>query len=400
MNRLAETFLVSLKLGLGSFGGPLAHLGFFHDEYVTRRKWLDDAEYADLVALCQFLPGPASSQLGMAIGAKRAGVPGSLAAWLGFTLPSAAVMTALALLAGMLDPAAMGGSAMAWLHGFRIAALALVFQAVLSMWRKLASTRVAATIALAVAAVTLVWRSAAGQVLVILAAGCVGLLFRPAPAADAAAEPHEAAGPSAPGLRAGLAFLAVFLILLAGLPVLGAIVPGALASITDGFYRAGSLVFGGGHVVLPLLQEEAVAAGLATEDLFLAGYGAVQAMPGPMFSFGAYLGALGGGLAGAVVGLVSIFLPAWLLIMGALPFWQRLRRDRRLRGAMDGMGAAVVGLLLAALYHPLWTGAIRGPADLVIAMVLAGFLMVWKLPPPAVVALGSVGAALAGIVTG
>ena len=376
-----------LRLGLTSFGGPIAHLGYFRDEFVARRKWLDERTYADLVALCQFLPGPASSQVGMAIGIARAGMPGALAAWIGFTLPSA-----LALIAFAYGIARFGGGSTGWLHGLKVVAVAVVAQAVWGMARSLAPDRPRATLALLAALLMLAWPTALGQIGAIVAGGIAGRLWLAAPAG---ATPTTAAFPvpHAWAIAAWVAFLA----LLAGLPLAAKLTGDPTVAVIDGFYRAGSLVFGGGHVVLPLLQAEVVPPGWVSNDAFLAGYGAAQAVPGPLFTFAAYLGTVmtapPGGWLGGLVCLVAIFVPAFLLVVGALPFWDRLRASAAAQSALAGVNAAVVGLLLAALYDPVWTSAIRGPADFGLALAAFGLLAFWRVPPWLVVALTAAGGA-------
>lgn len=385
-----EVFGTFLKLGLTSFGGPIAHLGYFRDELVTRRRWIDEAGYADLVALCQFLPGPASSQVGFALGLMRAGPLGALAAWTAFTLPSALLLVAFAFGAALLDgPIAQGA-----LHGLKLVAVAIVAQAVLGMARSLTPDRERALIAvLAVLAVVLVG-GALGQVGAIVLGGLVGLwLCRGAT--------QTSVDHAFPGSRClGAMLLALCGALLVALPVLSGLDP--VLALSDAFYRAGALVFGGGHVVLPLLEAETVARGWVSPDQFLAGYGATQAVPGPLFTFAAYLGAVNGpgpnGLAGAAIALVAIFLPGMLLLTGTLPFWNQLRRWPQAQAAMRGANAAVVGILGAALYDPVFVSAVLQPHDF--ALALAGFvaLVAWKCPPWAVVlALGSAGALLGGI---
>jgi len=387
-----SVFTVFLKLGLTSFGGPVAHIGYFRDEFVARRKWLDDKSYADLVALAQFLPGPASSQVGIAIGLIRAGYLGSLAAWTGFTLPSAIVMVFFAYGVTHLDNALGSG----WLHGLKVAAVAVVANAVLGMMRSLAPDRQRATLAIAATVVVLAIPNAWGQIGAILAGGLVGLaLFR-----NGGAE--EPAGFIAVpvGRRAALAALGIFFALLIALPLAAGAFSAQGLQYFDAFYRAGSLVFGGGHVVLPLLQAEVVPPGWVSDDAFLAGYGAAQAIPGPLFTFAAYLGAVMGpapnGVAGAVICLVAVFLPSFLLVIGALPFWDDFRTRPGAQAALKGVNAAVVGLLLAALYHPVWTAGILGPADFALAAAAFLLLFMWKTPPWLVVVLCALaGAAIA-----
>jgi chromate transporter len=371
-----EVFLAALRLGLTSFGGPIAHLGYYRDEYVVRRGWLDETTFADLVALCQFLPGPASSQVSMGVGLIRAGFPGMAAAWLGFTLPSALAMLGFAYGVDALG-ATLGSG---WLHGLQVVAVAVVARAVLGMMRTLAPDRARATLAVAAAIAVLAVPTAAGQIGAIALGGVIGALsLRGGGGGDHASLPISV------GRWTGGVLLAVFFILLLGLPFLVAAVPSQGLKLFDAFYRAGSLVFGGGHVVLPLLQAAVVPPGWVSNTAFLAGYGAAQALPGPLFTFAAYLGAVmklpPNGWGGAIICLIAIFLPSFFLVGGALPFWDRLRRLPAVQAAMRGVNAAVVGLLLAALYHPVWTSAILTPYDF--ALAVAGFLLLfmWKLPP-------------------
>ncbi|MGO2489731.1 MAG: chromate efflux transporter [Pseudomonas taetrolens] len=376
-------FLVFLRLGLTSFGGPIAHLGYFREEFVARRQWLTDRSYADLVALCQFLPGPASSQVGIALGLSRAGYAGALAAWAGFTLPSAIVLILFALGISHYGTAISSGA----LHGLKVVAVAVVAQAVWGMARTLCTDVRRITLMTLAACVALVEPSAWGQVGVIVAAGIAGLmLFKPEQRAA-----HDPL-PMPVSQRAGIICLALFVLLLVGLPLLAERLPNQTVALVDAFYRAGSLVFGGGHVVLPLLQAEVVPVGWVSNDVFLAGYGAAQAVPGPLFTFAAFLGAsmnlAPSGWAGGMVCLLAIFAPSFLLIVGALPFWEQLRRSLRTQAALAGVNAAVVGLLLAALYQPVWTSAILRTEDFALALLALVALMFWKLPPWLVV-LGS-----------
>jgi chromate transporter len=373
-----------------SFGGPVAHLGYFRDEYVRRRRWLDEARYADLVALCQFLPGPASSQVGMAIGNQRAGLAGSVAAWLGFTLPSAAALTAFAY--GVALTGASGG----WLHGLKIAAVAVVAWAVWGMARALAPDRPRGTVALVAAAVALFWHGALAQVGIIAAAAVIGRLWLRGGAPGAAAAAHR----RPVGRALGLVMLAAFVLLLVGLPLARQVAPGQALAVFDSFFRAGALVFGGGHVVLPLLQAEVVRPGWVTAEQFVAGYGAAQAVPGPLFTFAAYLGATmatpPNGVLGAAWALVAVFLPGFLLVVGVLPFWDGLRGRPDAQAALRGVNAAVVGLLLAALYHPVWTSAIEGAADVALALVAFGLIAFWGAPAWVVVLAAAIGGAVLG----
>lgn len=376
-----EVLLVSTKLGLTSFGGPVAHLGYFRAEYVERRQWLDDGRYADLVALCQFLPGPASSQVGMGIGLLRAGLPGALAAWIGFTLPSVLLLVAFAYLFRSFDLGQAG-----WIHGLKVAAVAIVAQAVYGMSRSLAPDRPRATIAVAAALVVLAWNSPLAQIAAIAAAAGAGMLLH----RDEAKPPAGAT--SVPVSKAfALTSLGLFAALLLLLPALRQAYPAPWLAVFDSFFRSGSLVFGGGHVVLPLLEREVVPPGWVTPEQFLAGYGAAQAVPGPLFTFAAYLGAMMGGWAGASLATVAIFLPAFLLVAGILPFWTALSRQTKVRSALWGINAAVVGILLAALYDPVWTSAIRSTADFFLALATFALLVIWKLPPWVVVLFAALG---------
>lgn len=377
-----EVATIFLRLGCMSFGGPIAHLGYFRAELVTKRGWLDDAHYADLVALCQFLPGPASSQVVFALGLRRAGLAGALIASLCFTLPSALLMIGFALGAarfGSLHDAP-------WLHGLKLASVAVVAQAVWGMGKKLCPDRARLSLCLGAAALTLLWPYAAGQVCAIAIGGVVGYrLYRDQQlsAADAA---HSGQVGST---RIAGAVLLVWAALLAGLPLLAAAVPRRELAELDSFYRSGSLVFGGGHVVLPLLRAEIVARAWLSDDLFLAGYAAAQAVPGPLFTFAAYLGAaIGGEGAGWSNGfwcLFAIFLPAWLLIGGALPFWQRLRAQPWAQAALAGANAAVVGVLLAAFYQPVFSSSVHAPRDFVLALLGFACLELWRAPAGLVV---------------
>jgi chromate transporter len=386
-----EVFAVFLRLGLTSFGGPIAHLGYFRDELVARRKWLDERTYADLVALCQFLPGPASSQVGMAVGIARAGIPGALAAWLGFTAPSAIALIAFAYGVEALGPGSGG-----WLHGLKVVAVAVVAQAVWGMARSLTPDRPRITLAVIAALVMLAWPTALGQIGAIVAGAIAGRLLLAPPAAAA---PAAIAFPVS--RRWAVVAWVAFFGLLVGLPLGARLTSSETIAIVDGFYRAGSLVFGGGHVVLPLLQAEVVPPGWVDNEAFLAGYGAAQAVPGPLFTFAAYLGTVMNGpltgWMGGLVCLVAIFLPSFLLVVGALPFWDRLRASPAAQSMLAGVNAAVVGLLLAALYDPVWTSAIRGPADFGLALAAFALLAFWRASPWLVVVLTAAGAAaLAG----
>jgi chromate transporter len=386
-----EVLRVFLKLGLTSFGGPIAHLGYFRTELVERRRWLDERAYADLVALAQFLPGPASSQVGIALGQMRAGYAGALAAWLGFTMPSAIALVLFAYGVAALGDAAGSG----WLHGLKVAAVAVVAQAVLAMMRTLAPDRERATLAVMAAVIVLTVPTAWAQIASIALGAIAGLALLRGGVPEA-----HAVLPVRVSRTAGVAMLAVFLALLVGLPLLAAAVPSQAIRLVDAFYRAGSLVFGGGHVVLPLLQAEVVPPGWVSNDVFLAGYGAAQAVPGPLFTFAAYLGAAMGpapaGWLGAVICLAAVFLPSFLLTLGALPFWDALRRQPLAQAALKGVNAAVVGLLLAALYHPVWTAGIVNAGDFALGAAAFLLLVMWQVPPWVVVVLCAVGGAALG----
>ncbi len=371
-----EVLWVALRLGLTSFGGPIAHLGYFRSEYVVRRQWLNESTYADVVALCQFLPGPASSQVGIIVGIVRAGLPGGLLAWLAFTLPSAIALVIFGYGVQQFDV-----SGAAWLHGLKVVAVAVVAQAVWGMSRSLAPDRERATIAILATIAALAWQTAIGQILIIVVAGIIGWRLLPAPSSQS---DHISLSTRIPTWLA-ITSLVLFFALLGGLPLARQIEPSQWLALFDSFFRVGSLVFGGGHVVLPLLQSEVVGPGWLTNEQFIAGYGAAQAVPGPLFTFSAYLGTMmqaqPNGVAGAGLALVAIFLPSFLLIIGVLPFWDVLRRRPALQSSLGGINAAVVGLLLAALYSPVWTNAIESPTDFGLAIVALGLLVLWKWPP-------------------
>ncbi|MDE0311349.1 MAG: chromate efflux transporter [Caldilineaceae bacterium] len=388
MGRFWEIFLVAGRLGLTSFGGPIAHIGYFREEYVVRRKWLDEGTFAELIALCQFLPGPASSQLGMAVGIRRGGLLGGFAAWLGFTLPSA-----LALILFAYGVQELGAQESAdWLHGLKIVAVAVVALALWGMGRTLTPDRTRITIAVVAAGALLLSGGIAAQLVVITGGAVLGLIVLkpPEPRVDADAVSNG-------GTRAAAVLLIAFLVLLAVLPVASRLTENLAVDVVDSFYRTGSLVFGGGHVVLPLIEAEVVPPGWVTSDEFLAGYGAAQAVPGPLFTFSAYLGASVDGLTpawgGGLLGLAAIFAPSFLLVPGVLPFWEKVRGVARVRQALMGVNAAVVGLLLAALYDPLWTSAIETPADFAVAAAAFALLAFWKAPPWLVVVVTAIAGA-------
>jgi len=388
-----EVLAVFLRLGLTSFGGPVAHIGYFRNEFVVRRCWLDDRSFADLVALCQFLPGPASSQVGLAVGLSRAGYAGAFAAWVGFTLPSAIAMVLFAYGVSAFGDVSGAG----WLHGLKVVAVAVVAQAVLGMMQSLAPDRARATLAVIAAVIVLSIPNVWGQIGAIIFGGIAGgTLLRVQAPADHASLPLKVSR------RTGLGMLAIFFVLLIGLPLLASATPSQTIKLIDAFYRAGSLVFGGGHVVLPLLQASVVPPGWVTNDAFLAGYGAAQAVPGPLFTFAAYLGAVMGpqpnGWIGAAICLVAVFLPSFLLVISALPFWEELRHRELAQAALRGVNAAVVGLLLAALYNPVWTAGITTASDFALACVAFLLLFMWKTPPWLVVLLSAAaGATIAAL---
>ncbi|HEX2363285.1 MAG TPA: chromate efflux transporter [Jiangellaceae bacterium] len=381
-----EVFVVALRLGVTSFGGPIAHLGYFRTEYVQRRRWLDDDAFAELVALGQFLPGPASSQVGMAIGYVRARLPGAVAGWLGFTLPSAVIM---AIFGALATGGGVGGDEV-WLRALKLVAVAVVLDAVIGMARRLAATWTTARIAVASGAAMLVLpASGLIQVACLLIAAAIGLMFfrvAPTPAADEL----QVRVPR----RAGAAALTTFVALLALLPLAAGL--GVLAEIADAMYRAGALVFGGGHVVLPLLEAETVP-GLVSQADFLAGYGVAQALPGPLFTFGTFLGQVAAGVPGAVVGTLAIFLPGFLILFGVLPFWQQVRSDGRVQAALTAVNAAVVGLLGAAWIDPIVTSSVTSALDAGFAAGLFGALSVLRAPPWLVVVAAVLASPLLGL---
>ena len=384
-----SVFAVFLRLGLTSFGGPIAHLGYYRTEFVERRRWLSEAAYADLVALCQLLPGPASSQVSFAVGLARGGLVGGLAAWLGFTLPSAVVMVLFAQGAAALTGPLTAGM----LHGLKVVAVAVVAQAVWSMARSLCPDRPRATIAVVATLIVTVAPTAIAQVVAILVGAAAGAwLYREAPAAPA---PTRLSVPVPRALAFGA--LASFTVLLVGLPIAAAVSSAPTLAMVEAFYRAGALVFGGGHVVLPLLQASVVEPGWVSEHVFLSGYGAAQAVPGPLFTFAAYLGAAMAGWTGAALCLVAIFLPGLLLVLGVLPFWASLGRGTLVPAGLRGVNAAVVGVLLGALYDPVWVAGIGGPAEFALALTAFALLVIWKAPSwLAVLVSAAGGAALFG----
>lgn len=378
---LLEIFYVSTRLGLISFGGPTAHLAYFHEEYVRKRKWMDERSYADLLALAQFLPGPASSQVGIGIGVMRAGILGGIISFLGFTLPS---VIALMLFAMVLTGSNIGQAG--WIHGLKIVAVAIVAHAIIGMAKHLTPDVRRKTIALLAVVVTLLWQSAFTQMGIILVAAVIGfLLYKP----HNQVQMTESRFPV--GKRIALICLFTFFSLLFLLPVIRELTDSYWVAIFDSFYRSGALVFGGGHVVLPLLEQELVPSGWVSEESFLVGYGATQAVPGPLFTFAAYLGTVMKGWQGGLVATFAVFLPAFLLIIGALPFWDMLRNNAHIKGAIWGINAAVIGLLISAFYFPIWTSSILSPIDFALAAILFSMLTYWKLPPWIIVLTGVIG---------
>ena len=389
-----EVLRVFLRLGVTCFGGPIAHIGYFRDEFVVRRRWIDEQAYADLVGLCQFLPGPASSQVGFSLGLMRAGYRGGLAAWTGFTLPSAIALVLFAYGAGELG----GPVGIGLLHGLKLVAVAIVAQAVWGMARTLCPDRERASIAVIAALIILFSTSSVSQIVAILLGGIAGIWLCRAGA------PETTGHVTVPvSHTVGLVALTAFFVLLAGLPVLRGLVNAQGLSLFDAFYRSGALVFGGGHVVLPLLREAFVTPGWISDDAFLAGYGAAQAVPGPLFTFAAYLGTVvkpsPNGLPGAVLGLIGVFLPGMLILMGTLPFWDSFRKRAGAQAVMRGVNAAVVGLLGAALYNPVWTNSVRTPGDFGIALVGFVLLTVWRAPPLVVVTVSALGGIIVAVVS-
>lgn len=377
IHRLWEILVVATCLGVMSFGGPLAHLGYFHKEYVKKRKWVEEAFYADIVALCQFLPGPASSQMGIAIGTYRGGYFGGILAWIGFTIPS--VLLLVYAYYGLQE---IGEGQFMFIHGLKIVAVAVISQAVWSMGTKLAPDKKRASIALAAAMIALLWPAAYIQVIVLIAAGIIGLFF-----ADSVKINQGPVVEFPVKRKVGMGLLLLLVILLLGLPILRQIFGGEWIHIMDVFFRIGSLVFGGGHVVLPMLEKEMVPTGWVDSSQFLVGYGLAQAVPGPLFTFAAYLGAVIHGWMGAVVATIAIFLPSFLLVWGVMPFWNQIRKHIQFQKVLWAVNAAVVGILVAALYNPVWINSIRNSKDFAIGLLCFGLLQYWKAPPWCVVLL-------------
>ena len=396
---LWQVFLIFLRLGLTSFGGPVAHISYFREEFVHRRRWLSDARYADLVALCQFAPGPASSQVGMGIGMALGGVRGSLMAWLGFTMPSAIVLAVLGMTFVHFDLAAIDNV----IRGLKLVAVGVVAHALVGMGRNLCPDVPRATIAVVAAGVMIVSDTVLAQFGVIIGGMIAGFILL-----RSVTEPESYDAQTSHSTKGAVFALGLFFVLLAGLPIAAHFDHSGLFAVIDGFYRSGALVFGGGHVVLPLLEAAVVDPGWVNQEAFLAGYGATQAVPGPIFTFAAYLGAVlhageGSGTwlissATALITLIAIFLPAWLLVIGILPFWDRVRYVQSMRAGLLGVNAAVVGLLAAVLYDPIWTGAIHDVVDIVCVAVAFAILQWRVMPVWALVGLGALLGYVAGLI--
>lgn len=388
LKNLLEIFWVATKLGLTSFGGPQAHLGYFHAEYVKKRKWLDEKSYADLMALAQFLPGPSSSQVGIGIGSARGGVLGGIMAFLGFTWPSALLLALFAIFSNTFDM-----ENHAWLNGLRIVSLAVVLHAVLGMATKLTPNKKTKAIALASLVTMLIWQTRITQVTILIVAGLISLLFFKTPI-------HVEGKNTAFKVSKtfGVICLTLFFTLLFVVPVLTNHMNTWWLDLFNPIFRAGALVFGGGHVVLPLLEVEFVPTGLMSSDVFLAGFGLTQAMPGPLFTFASYIGAIMHGVLGGLIGIIGIFLPGMLLLYGCLPFWDSLRGNAVIKRALIGLNAAVVGTLLSAFYNPIWRNAIFNPIDFALFSILFAMLYFWKLPPWIVVITGAIAGFFIGII--
>lgn len=378
---LFEIFIISTRLGFTSFGGPIAHLGYFHEEYVRRRKWMDEKSYADLVALAQFLPGPASSQVGIGIGVMRGGVIGGIVSFLGFTMPSVIALIIFALVMQGFNVGTAG-----WIHGLKLVAVAIVAHAIIGMGQNLTPDLKRKAIALLALIITLLWQTVYSQVSIILLSAIIGYLIFKKDGNHNQTKIHIPISQ-----RFAVICLSLFFGLLILLPILREATSIQWIAMLDSFYRSGSLVFGGGHVVLPLLEREFVPTGWVSEEVFLAGYGATQAVPGPLFTFAAYLGTVMNGWTGGLLATIAIFLPAFLLILGTLPFWNHLRQNPKVNGALMGVNAAVVGILISAFYQPIWISTILGPVDFAFAALLFSMLVFWKLPPWVIVLIGALG---------
>lgn len=377
---LLEILGASLKLGLTSFGGPVAHLGYFKNEYIDKRKWLDDKTYADIIALCQFLPGPASSQAGIAIGILRGGLLGGIISWIGFTIPSVLI---LMLFAQAFQAFSIGDAN--WIASLKIVAAAVVLHAILGMGKSLTPDKPRIAIAIIAMFIMLWFPSAIVQIAVIFGAGILGyFLF-----SRNTASKVEAFTVSINKVQ-GIIALSIFLLLLIVLPIMAILFNNQYISIFDTFFRVGSIVFGGGHVVLPLLEQEVVPNGFLTSNEFLAGYGMAQAVPGPLFTFASYIGTMMSGIAGGLIATVAMFFPSFLLIIGAIPFLSELRQKRSFQGILAGVNASVVGILLAAFYNPVFSSAITDAKDFSLAVILFALLYMWKTPAWLIVVIGVV----------
>ncbi|PFH89001.1 chromate transporter [Bacillus sp. AFS088145] len=380
LSLLLEILIVSTKLGLTSFGGPIAHLGYFREEYVRRKKWIDDQNYADLVALSQFLPGPASSQVGIGIGVIRAGVLGGIVSFIGFTLPSVIALILFALLLQDLDIKNSG-----WIHGLKLVAVPIVAQAILGMVKNLTPDLKRKALALFAMIATLIWQTTFTQIAVILISSICGyFLYQDNENSDKTGLVTNISK------KVSIICLAIFFILLVLLPLISSFTSSKWISIFDSFYRSGSMVFGGGHVVLPLLEREFVPTGWLNKETFLAGYGVTQAVPGPLFTFASYLGTVMMGWRGGLIATIAIFLPAFLLILGTLPFWASMRRSSKLRRVLLGVNAAVVGILISAFINPIWISSVFSIVDFLIVAVLFSMLVMMKLPPWVIVLVGAI----------
>ncbi|HLR23472.1 MAG TPA: chromate efflux transporter [Pseudogracilibacillus sp.] len=378
---LLEILFVSTKLGFTSFGGPVAHLAYFKDEYIDRRRWLDDRTYADIIALCQFLPGPASSQVGISIGMMRGGLLGGAVSWIGFTLPSIIVLVVFAMLYQTFSLEGAG-----FIHSLKVVAAAVVLHALIGLGKKLTPDKTRLAIALVAATIMLIYPSAWMQIIIILGAGLLGLkIFKDK------AEPNVKPFSVNISKKTGLISLSILVFTLIALPIITRITNNPLVSIFDTFFRVGSLVFGGGHVVLPMIEREIVPQGLISPDAFLAGYGMAQAVPGPLFTFSSYLGTIMEGIPGAVVATIGIFLPSFLFIVAALPFLSELRKHASFQGILMGVNASVVGILLAAFYDPVIKSSIFDTSDFALGVVLFALLNIWKVPAWLIVILGLTG---------
>lgn len=379
MYKYINIFFVALKLGLLSFGGPTAHLGYFYDEYVKKRKWLDEKEYSDLVALCQFLPGPASSQVGIGIGTIRGGIGGGVISFIGFTIPSVIILMIFSTLFTNSD------ANFTWMQGLKLVAVAIVAQAIIGMGKKLTNTKTTIALALFVLILSLVINNLYIQVIALSITGIYGLIFLKQTSTDRTKTKNKSF--KLPK-KLGFISLSLFFLLLTVLPIASSMTNNLWLKMFDSFYRSGSLVFGGGHVVLPLLKNEFVPSGLISPDNFITGYAAAQAVPGPLFTFASYIGMSIEGVGGAILATIAIFLPAFLLLFGILPFWDNIKSNIYAEGFLKGISAGVVGILIAAFYNPIWTSTIKSELDFALASSLFVFLVYYKLPSWSIVLIG------------